>query len=169
MRICSACKIPKENNEFYKCKRNKDGLVYLCKNCCKIKRKTVWKRNPILLKIRKKKYYQKEKYSAGRVFNIIRDSVKRRNIELIITKKEFKDWYNACEKKCEYCRISEKDVFKISKKTKRLTIDRKNSNIGYLKNNLVLACDRCNRIKGSFFTYEEMLKIGEIIKNKIKN
>ena len=43
----------------------------------------------------------------------------------------------------------------------RLTIDCKDNSLGYIKDNLILACDRCNFIKSNIFTYEEMLFIGE--------
>lgn len=48
----------------------------------------------------------------------------------------------------------------------RLTIDRKNNNGNYCIDNIVLACYRCNTIKGDFFTEQEMLKIGKIIKER---
>lgn len=56
-----------------------------------------------------------------------------------------------------------------NKGVKRLTIDRKDNKIGYIIDNMVLCCFRCNSTKSDFFTFEEMLKIGKkIIKPKYK-
>ena len=43
-----------------------------------------------------------------------------------------------------------------------MTIDRKNNGGGYTPDNVVSACFLCNKIKGSFFTWEEMLEIGRL-------
>jgi hypothetical protein len=37
MKICSKCGESKEEGEFQKCLRNKDGLKYKCKQCCAIR------------------------------------------------------------------------------------------------------------------------------------
>lgn len=42
-------------------------------------------------------------------------------------------------------------------------IDRKDSNLGYLKENCVVCCSDCNRIKSNRFNYEEMIRLGKII------
>lgn len=42
-------------------------------------------------------------------------------------------------------------------------LDRKDSAIGYLVSNVVPACRRCNTIKNNVVTYEEMLKIVDIL------
>ncbi len=42
-----------------------------------------------------------------------------------------------------------------------LTIDRMDNTQGYLVGNMVLSCRRCNIIKGSWFSFEEMLEIAE--------
>jgi hypothetical protein len=33
MKKCAKCKIKKPFDEFHKCKRNKDGFQYYCKDC----------------------------------------------------------------------------------------------------------------------------------------
>lgn len=43
-------------------------------------------------------------------------------------------------------------------------IDRKDSAVGYILENIVLACDACNRIKGDIFTYAQMLEIGNLLR-----
>lgn len=49
-----------------------------------------------------------------------------------------------------------------------MTIDRKDNRLGYVRENVVACCFNCNRIKGSFFSSEEMMFIAEnIIKPKL--
>ena len=47
-------------------------------------------------------------------------------------------------------------------KVKRLTIDRKNNQIGYESGNIVKACHICNYIKGSVFTVEDMKEVVKV-------
>jgi hypothetical protein len=50
-----------------------------------------------------------------------------------------------------------------------MTIDRKDNRLGYVRENVVSCCFNCNRIKGSFFSSEEMMFIAEnIIKPKLQ-
>jgi 5-methylcytosine-specific restriction endonuclease McrA len=43
-------------------------------------------------------------------------------------------------------------------------VDRKVSALGYTLDNVVLACDPCNRIKADIFTYEQMVEIGGVLR-----
>jgi len=43
-------------------------------------------------------------------------------------------------------------------------VDRKESSVGYTLENVVLACDACNRIKADLFTYDQMLEIGSLLR-----
>ena len=85
-----------------------------------------------------------------------------------ISKEDFAKWYSSQEKKCFYCKrsIIETQTDALNRKVHRLTIDRIDNNRGYEAGNLALACLRCNAIKNNYFTKDEMLKIGEIIRAK---
>ena len=82
-----------------------------------------------------------------------------------ITQKDFIDWYNITEKKCFYCGINEEDWGicgdSLTKRTKRLTIDRLKPKESYNKNNIVFSCFRCNLIKSDFFTPKEMKELAK--------
>jgi len=78
------------------------------------------------------------------------------------------EWYNKQEQICYYCKRTLNEINQDTKEQSqnyktRLSIDRKDSNKGYILNNIILACFRCNAIKSDYFTEQEMLKIGEII------
>jgi hypothetical protein len=46
---------------------------------------------------------------------------------------------------------------------KRIEVDRKDSSLGYTKDNTAPACRRCNTIKNNVVTYDEMMKIVDIL------
>jgi 5-methylcytosine-specific restriction endonuclease McrA len=43
-------------------------------------------------------------------------------------------------------------------------LDRKDNDRGYTLDNCVVSCWECNRIKGSFYSYDEMLTIGPLLR-----
>jgi hypothetical protein len=43
-------------------------------------------------------------------------------------------------------------------------IDRKDSDLGYTKENSVVACGICNRIKNNHLSYEEMLRLSPVLR-----
>lgn len=110
--------------------------------------------------------------NARGIFDVLKQGAKKRNIDFLLNRDSFELWHNSTEKKCFYCERTEEEVLKTDAimqiKCNRLTIDRVDNLIGYLEDNLVLCCKRCNAIKSDFFTKEEMLLIGKIIKNKHK-
>jgi len=117
-----------------------------------------------------KEYLIKYKQKPKEIYRGIYHSAKKRNIIINFSKEEFINWYNNQDKKCYYCKRDIKEIIKVEKKHKfykrfkRLTIDRKDNRKGYVLNNIVLACRRCNSIKGDYFTEQQMLKIGKTIR-----
>ena len=107
--------------------------------------------------------------SISGIFSHLKFSAKKRNIEFKILKDKFVIWYNNQQKICYYCGRSieeTKNDIGLNSKNYRLSIDRKNNTEGYELNNIVLACNRCNNIKGSYFSSDEMLIIAKEILNK---
>jgi len=78
---------------------------------------------------------------------------------------EFIEWYVNQPKTCVYCGIKEADLMKIkdcyNNKNTRLSVDCKGNERGYILDNLVLACYRCNSIKSNILTFSEMMYIGQ--------
>lgn len=64
------------------------------------------------------------------------------------------------QKECYYCGKS----FNRNIPSDRLSIDRLNNLQGYLKENTVACCYRCNRIKSNEFNESQMLQIGTLIR-----
>ena len=119
-------------------------------------------------KIKKKKEYGS--YLPQGVFRVILNNAKKRNLECNMTKEEFIDWYKNQNRECHYCKRSEEEACKEivnGRKFGRLSIDRKDNTRGYILNNIVLACFRCNGIKSNYYTEQEMLQFGATV-NKIE-
>lgn len=98
------------------------------------------------------------------LYAIIKRNAEIRKMECLITKEEFKEWWDKQEQKCVYCEIpiERLEIVDRSKKlVRRLSIDRKINEVGYLKNNLVLSCMQCNFIKSNLLTFDEMKEIGQ--------
>lgn len=66
---------------------------------------------------------------------------------------DFVHWLYNEPHACEYCK--EKGLS---------TFDRKENTKGYTKDNLVVACYRCNYMKGNQFSYEDMLILGRALR-----
>lgn len=129
--------------------------------------------NPTIVK----KTLQKYNKTAKGIYNVMKTNCYNKKRKFSLKKEDFLIWYNNQKKICTYCKVDEKNLPESFRKISvsrtgtinRLTIDRKNNNLGYLINNLTLACAQCNKIKGEFLSYEEMLQVGNIIKKKWKN
>lgn len=82
-----------------------------------------------------------------------------------IGKDVFLSWYKNQPKKCAYCDLPEELIRKINdtqlNRSHRLTVDCKDNKLGYIKDNLVLSCLRCNFMKNDFLDYEAMRDIGQ--------
>lgn len=139
---CATCHQVKPLTEFNRNRRNKDGLMYLCRVCAR-KRCKAWQQSP-------KGIYIK-----------IRDD---RAEKLKIGQQEFVEWYVAQPKRCVYCGIPQ-ELLEVSKVCRlgnrgiRLSIERIDNNKDYVLGNLALACLRCNFIKSNTFSFEEMKKL----------
>lgn len=152
----------------------KDGVLY-CSSCESIKQAS---------EMSSKKTCKSCRYKASRLYLLkvgtakgkywqLSFSAKKRGIKFTILPDEFISWYDSQEKKCVYCDKAENEIGRVSDvldfKSMKLSIDRVDNEKGYETGNLALACQRCNTIKGNFFTKEEMIEIGQVIKKKRLN
>ena len=104
-------------------------------------------------------YHRKYDKSFRGKWRKLRSNAKRRGIPVNLGIDEFIDWYNQQEKLCYYCGVS-LDGDKAGRgKANGQVIERRDNNKGYDLDNIVLACFRCNIIKGSWFTEQQMLEV----------
>lgn len=86
---------------------------------------------------------------------------------IMFTSKEFVAWFKNQPLVCHYCKqplimTSLDNPFGGAKNNRRenqLTVDRKNNDLPYMLDNIVLCCRRCNMIKGKWFSEKQMLEI----------
>lgn len=97
------------------------------------------------------------------LYHLLKVSAKRTGRNADMTFHEFLSFTTI--KYCHYCGTElEWSPFNEKGKNKSYYLDRKDNDVGYTKNNCVVCCRRCNWIKGNEFTYSEMLKLGESVK-----
>lgn len=133
-KICSRCESDKPISEFSK--RNRDGLCNaICKVCCS----EISQRH-----IRKVK---------TRWLNSKSSAIKRKG----------DGWWGVIEneyaslmsQKCHYCG-GELNLTGVG-------LDRKQNDLGYVRDNVVPCCKQCNVVKNNFFTYEEMMFLSPVL------
>lgn len=152
-KFCPICKkfYTRNSKNFFNNKKRHDGLSSYCKKCHTVD--VVTRRN-----LSSKEYMFIYSRSA--------QGARRRGIKFDLDKEIFKSWYESSEKKCCYCDITVDTMFKIKwgplndRKSVRMSIDRKDSKIGYTQENIVLCCYSCNVVKSSILSYEQMLDVG---------
>lgn len=160
--------LKKDLPEFKKAKKEAAQRSYL-RNIDKQKEKGKRYRERNGERIRQYNRIYRTKNPRG-IFDVIKQSAKRRNLACEISPDEFSSWYDSQIRICFYCKRNEADILKdrdvVQSIAKRLTVDRLDNNKGYALDNMALCCRRCNSIKGNFFNAEEMIEIGKIIAKK---
>lgn len=95
-------------------------------------------------------------------------SHKKENKEVIISFEDFLEIIH--NPSCHYCNVpliyEEYSRYWGQTNSRAHQLDRKNNDLGYLKENLVPCCWECNRLKSDRFTYEEFIQLSPIL-NKI--
>jgi len=146
-KTCTKCGEIKTLSAFSKHRLSKDGHAFQCKEC-NARRAKEWRSTP-----------------TGIYTNIKGLQNLRKKKPVIISKQTFIEWYNNEPKICVYCGILEKDLWiwvdNFNDHAKRLTIDCKDNEKGYVLDNIVLACECCNMIKTNILTFSEMQEIGQ--------
>ena len=80
----------------------------------------------------------------------------RRGLQVSLTLDEFR--LLTKEDACAYCGQA------ILWKRRAYNLDRKDPKLGYTLDNVVVCCKECNRIKATTYSYDEMLRIGSLIR-----
>ena len=165
-KICKRCRKDKPIGEFSRNKTRRDGLQDYCKVCNgEINKQWLsqhreqyreyqsrwYKENRDRLRIKTADYAK----TPTERYRQIKSRAHKRNIGLVISKEEFIEWFNSQKDICHYC-SSPLTEYKNGSLT-GLTIDRRDNNKPYELGNLALSCMRCNVMKGSWLTEEQMI------------
>jgi hypothetical protein len=76
----------------------------------------------------------------------------------IIWQIKFDDYCKLISENCRYCELPIN--------TTGIGLDRKDSSLGYLLENVVPCCFICNTVKNAFLSFEDMLIVGKVIKRR---
>lgn len=98
------------------------------------------------------------------IYNILVSAAKRTHRECTLTFDDYLEFVKI--KNCHYCgKVIEWTPYRTRTRKSYMgySLDRKNNDIGYTKDNCVVCCRVCNHIKGKMLTYNEMIKIGHLI------
>ena len=131
--------------------------------------------------VKNKRYKPKEKAAYGekilRKHRHVELSAKSRNIKFDLEISIFSDWWKNSKDICHYCKCDVikreflREKFKNTKlaycfKGIELTVDRKDSNSGYVFENIVKACYACNITKSAIMSESDALLIMPVIINR---
>jgi hypothetical protein len=150
-KYCKRCDRELPLSEFHKDRSLKDGLAFYCREC------TAKYGHAYVMKTYKNPYYIYKQLKA------VNKSKNRKKVH--ISENDFVEWYNNEPKVCAYCDIPEDKLMVLPEHYKmnraRLAVDCKTNNLEYRKGNIVLACGRCNSVKGDIFNYETFREIAQ--------
>lgn len=156
MKICTKCKIEKENTEFHKCSVNKDGLYKWCK-LCKIEYDKEYRKSDKIQNLYKSEKYREKKkiYEQNRrlnspeiiMFTWIKNRAKRMNIpfnlnpeDIIIPEKcpllEIPIFIKPYKEKGSFCPNSP-------------SLDKIIPELGYIKGNIMVISMKANIMKSN--------------------
>ena len=158
-KICKRCNEEKDLSLFCYNKHTEDGFNSYCKKCInelqKINRIKTHSDKKYYAKLRKNneriKEYSKKYRDNNPVkvrYNAYVQNAKIRGFIFLLTIDEFLEIVN---KPCHYC--GKESIIEYKKMN---GIDRKDSNIGYLKENCLPCCFRCNEAKNNC-SYDEFI------------
>ena len=95
---------------------------------------------------------------------VVRNNKRRRKQKTFdLTFEEFLEFTNISQ--CHYCNMPINWVRHTGSGQYRYNLDRKDSSIGYSKENCVVCCKRCNYMKGDQFSYEEFVNVVDLLQS----
>lgn len=186
-KICSVCRNRKPLDDFYEAHyETVDGRMSLCKACFVAQTNAYKTANNAKILQQARDYRERIKRENPQVFVRYRIDYRRTARGAFMTLaarcrgnihrkswfqlewKAFRHWYLMQPQCCHYCGISlvdfltaQKQLSGVASKAKTLTVDRRDSALPYVVENIVLACCLCNYLKGFIFSHDEFREIAE--------
>lgn len=159
LKVCNKCLQEKEVTFFPVRKNRKSGYYSICKSCKNEYRSKKYiidkSENPI-------------NFWISRNINGVRWRAKKNSIEFNLDSDYIYNLILNQDKKCPYCECNLCFLNNRDDKVTSPSFDRLIPSIGYLKENVVVCCYRCNSIKNNA-TYDELNLIVNNLKNVINS
>lgn len=110
------------------------------------------------------KLLRPDNYSAKlKLYNRYRGDAREKDLPVEVDVITFTDI--ACLP-CDYCNKAPDKLCKVNESSSKIMytgVDRKDSNIGYILDNIVPCCTQCNMIKNNLLSYEEMKAVMKLV------
>ena len=155
IKTCACCKQEKHIEEFGYDRVTQGGRNYYCLACTRKKAEVY--RNSEHGRFHRQEYNRRLNKTPKGIYWALCRSARSAGRLVRLTADEFVEWYKCQDQRCYYCNREFEKVI-VSDPHAR-TIDRKDNSKEYTLDNIVLCCRRCNIVKSSVFTEEEMLEI----------
>lgn len=163
MKYCKSCNKTKPVREFGRDKYSLDGLRFYCKECAtKLVKRWVdnfKKRDVIRYRDCMATTFRRFRRTVRGKYWTLKYNSKKRGMPFNINIDDFIKWYQSQPYNCYYCKLQFDGDNRQPSNPRAPTIDRKDNDREYTLDNIVIACRRCNTIKGNWFTDNEMLEI----------
>lgn len=165
MKKCTRCKVEKELSQFSKDESSKDGLAYYCKACAAIGVKQWYENNKERAKEATKQWCENNKERVKETsgayarttegkYAKLKSSAKRRDLEMKISFEKYNEVLK--DNKCYYC-----DASLVG--SAGYSLNRIDSNKGYLIDNVKPCCGTCNKIMNNFSIEELSSRLYKIV------
>lgn len=169
MKICKKCGLNKDNSEFHKCSRNKDGLFNNCKSCKK-EYDSLYRKSDKIQKLYKskvyrnyKKEYQKFRFKTDPRLQLLisaRHRAKKNNLPFNIELEDISipEYCPILEIKLERKEYGKNGSFQPSSPS----LDKIVPELGYVKGNVIVISMKANAMKYNA-TKEELVNFSKNI------
>jgi hypothetical protein len=139
--------MPFTEEYFRRTKNNSIGLIRQCKECCRNEHRERRKNNKDA-EIKYRKSQKEYSQTIKGIYKAYKASAKAKNRYFELTLDDFNEYWQS---DCYYC----------GTKLKTVGFDRINSNVGYIKSNILPCCTQCNTMKMNYsqedFLYQCLL------------
>ena len=147
--------------KYYKNKKNRERMI------ARAKQRSAKQRAEYPEKFRDDSRKRSERYykTPKGFYTTIVGNAKRRGIKVLISRDDFVLWYESQLKVCSYCEIPEYLLFLVKSRrgNRRLSVDRIDSRGPYSRENMLLCCLDCNRVKWDVLSHDEMKMVGGLV------
>ena len=152
-KICYKCKEKKSVTNFYISNKTDDGFDTYCKECHLLTQQNFYKKKYTSIENRTKEFLKNAKNNA----------TKRKQV-CSINKRDLLTIWKLQNKKCFYSGL---EMFLKPNDDLSVSLDRKDPNLGYIKNNIVFTINSINRIKSNYDieTFLEFCKVITLHRN----
>lgn len=151
VKTCTCCGINKPISEFHKHKLKKDGHAGKCKECVKEYVKIYYDNNKEKLIKYRTDYNRNNPRKAyrdldSRFHQLLKTAIYRNKFEVCLSVEDLKDVWHKQKGRCVYTKLP---LLATANKPNTVSLDRIDSNKGYVTDNVQFVCSAVNKMKSN--------------------